>query len=548
VPVKVPANAVPHSAHLDVILAPTLITSLDGAFKTLRDNPLRTWETLLSRGVLGADYLRLKPVLGDTVHWPGAAGSIEAMLGSAANFQAPDGGMAFLVPRDDFVSPYLSVYTALAFNWLAGMGHHVPATVQTRLRGYLQKNILDLSPKTGSDKAQAAPILKAGALDALAPSGQLPHGAIAGILPQLPRLDLFGQALLLHAALDVHDHASAKTIAKSILSSAEESAGSISFNQNEPGVYLDILATPLRANCAVLDALVEYKKNAKDTSLIGVTPEKLMRWAIAQKRNAGGWPNSQENVFCTTAIADYADAYEQPIRNLTGKVSIAGKSAGTATFTSRHAPAQTVSSAPPAAGQAGKVKLARSGKGRLYYNVRLSYAVPPDAVPAADAGLTVQRQYYLQHGKRWVRVGPKTVLKRGDIVRVDLSVDTPTERHHVVVTDPLPGAFEAVNRQLATSPKNLPSAEPKSNVLMFDYSAWPNASITTGGFYHRETAFDAVRFFADDLPAGHYHLIYAAQVISPGRFIAPAARAKEIYQPDVFGRSRLQHLRVTREH
>jgi uncharacterized protein YfaS (alpha-2-macroglobulin family) len=83
---------------------------------------------------------------------------------------------------------------------------------------------------------------------------------------------------------------------------------------------------------------------------------------------------------------------------------------------------------------------------------------------------------------------------------------------------------------------------------MFDYSAWPNASITTGGFYHRETAFDAVRFFADDLPAGHYHLIYAAQVISPGRFVAPAARAKEIYQPDVFGRGRPRHLRVMRAH
>ncbi len=111
VPIKVPANAVPHSAHLDVILAPTLIASLDGAFKTLRDNPLRTWETRLSRGVLGADYLRLKPVLGKTVQWPGTAGSIEDMLSSAANFQAPDGGMAFLVPRNNFVSPYLSVYT-----------------------------------------------------------------------------------------------------------------------------------------------------------------------------------------------------------------------------------------------------------------------------------------------------------------------------------------------------------------------------------------------------------------------------------------------------
>ena len=65
-----------------------------------------------------------------------------------------------------------------------------------------------------------------------------------------------------------------------------------------------------------------------------------------------------------------------------------------------------------------------------------------------------------------------------------------------------------------------------------------------GGFYHRETAFDAVRFFADDLPAGHYELVYAAQVVAPGSFIAPAPTVKEIYQPDVFGRGTPQHVTV----
>ena len=81
-------------------------------------------------------------------------------------------------------------------------------------------------------------------------------------------------------------------------------------------------------------------------------------------------------------------------------------------------------------------------------------------------------------------------------------------------------------------------------ILMFDGGPWPNMSIVEGGFYHRETAFDAVRFFADDLPAGHYRVVYSAQVIAPGTFIAPAPSVKEIYQPDVFGRGRPDHLKV----
>src|SRR5699024_11151762 len=123
--------------------------------------------------------------------------------------------------------------------------------------------------------------------------------------------------------------------------------------------------------------------------------------------------------------------------------------------------------------------------------------------------------YAVQRGDSWQPVKADTQLKRGDIIRVALDVDAPTERHHVVVTDPLPGAFEAVNRQLATAMDSTPDRQPGASVLMFDGGAWPDMSIVVGGFYHKETALDAVRFFATDLPAGHYRLVYSAPVISP---------------------------------
>ena len=56
-----------------------------------------------------------------------------------------------------------------------------------------------------------------------------------------------------------------------------------------------------------------------------VPPQKLMRWVAGQRRNAGGWPNSQENVFCTTAITHYADAYETPVKALTGQLLLPGQ-------------------------------------------------------------------------------------------------------------------------------------------------------------------------------------------------------------------------------
>ena len=541
VPVKLPAGALPGTAKLAVNLSPTLVGGLDGAFAYMRDDPLQTWEIRLSRGVLASDYLRLKPVIGDTFAWPAAKDDLDSMLSHASAFQAPNGGMAFWIPSNPFVSPYLSVYTALAFNWLQRDGHAPPTDVQERLNAYLHKQILDRTDPDGSWLT-----LRAGALAALAPTGSVPAGAIEGMLPQLHKLDLFGQSLLLDAALDTHDQASARQIAKSLFSYAEESGGEISFNEQVADDYASLLATPLRSNCAILDALVEYKQQIGDQGLLGDTPAKLMRWITHRRRNQGGWPNSQENVFCTTAITHYSDVYETPVQKLTGTLDVAGKPAGDVQFTARSNPGKSISHVMGAGERAHPfdVDIRHAGQGRLYYNVLLSYAMPPDALGATDAGMTIRRAYFVQHGNHWEPVKPGTPLHRGDIVRVNLTVDAPTERHYVVVSDPLPGAFEAVNRELATAMTSTPMAEPGATVLMFDGGAWPNMSIVTGGFYHREIALDAVRFYADTLPAGHYVLVYSAQVTSPGHFVAPAASVHEIYQPDVFGRGKAQHIVV----
>jgi len=215
---------------------------------------------------------------------------------------------------------------------------------------------------------------------------------------------------------------------------------------------------------------------------------------------------------------------------------------GEARFSSRRDPARTLSAAAPVGSAA--LTIAHGGKGRLYYGVRLDYSRPALGVASVDAGFSVQRQYAVLESGRWRKVRRTSTLHRGDIVRVELTLDVPAERHYVVLTDPLPGAFEAVNHQLATADATAPTHAPRGTTLWFDYGAWPNYSIVSDGFYHREIALDAVRFYADILPAGHYRLIYAAQVICPGRFLAPPPKAIETYQPDVFGRGRAALVEV----
>lgn len=540
IPLQVPANAIADSAQVNVNLTPTLIGGLEGAFNLMRNTWMLTWEMRLSRALSAADYLHLKPYVGETVDWPITAADIQQFLDAAGNYQASNGGMAYLVPRTEYVSPYLSAYTALAFSWMHQLGYVPPAQVEEKLWQYLENNILNSSTHLGE-----APILRAAVLaaQAAAPDRSVAKGAIAAMLPERRELQLFGQALLMQAAIDSEDKNSADTLLETLFSYANESAGKISFNERRSDLYSDLLTTPLRANCVILDGFAQYKLAYGDNNALGDTPQKLMRWVVEQRDTHGGWPSTQENIFCTRATSRYADAYEAPIKALQGTVKVADRQQN-ATFNAPTDKPLTLDTVPLAAAQSSQVAIQHQGQGRLYYGVTLRYLMPPESLAAANAGLTLEREYFVQQGKSWQKITPQTALKRGDIVRVELTIDAPTARHHVLLNDPLPGAFEAINRDLASNTQSQPDGLDGYQLLMFDAGPWPNMSISRGGFYHRDIAFDAVRFYADNLPPGRYRLVYSAQVIAPGSFIAPAPIAKEVYQPDIFGRGSAQRIHV----
>src|SRR5690606_16858785 len=123
-------------------------------------------------------------------------------ISAAAAFQAPNGGMTYFVPRDEYVSPYLSAYTALAFSWLREDGHAIPAAVETRLLDYLD----DFSKRdTAPDfyTRGMASTVRAVALAALAKRGRLAVADLERYRPYVEYMSLFGKAHYLQAAMAV---------------------------------------------------------------------------------------------------------------------------------------------------------------------------------------------------------------------------------------------------------------------------------------------------------------------------------------------------------
>lgn len=536
-----PPGIHPDTGGLSVVTAPSVIGNVGGAFDYIRDYPYACWEQQLTKGVMASHYNNLSDYLPDELTWENSDTLPQEVLGRAGAFQAPDGGMVYWIPRNEYVSPYLSAYTALAFNWLRESGYDVPAQVEEKLHGYL-KNLLrrDVMPTFFSDGMASS--VRAVALAALARRGKLERNDVLRYESHLPEMDLFGKAhyLLAAGAVDGARDSADKT-ARLILSHASQSGGKFQFNEPWDDSYSYILATPLRSNCAVLSALMHFTTDDAALNLVGDVPFKQVR-AITQSRgNRDHWENTQENVFCMNALTDYARVYESERPDMTVKAFVGDKPVGETRYTDLRDEAVTfadpVTSASP--GLETEVTLTMDGPGRLYYATRLQYAPTADNAGRINAGIDIRREYSVERDGRWQLLEQPMRIERGELVRVDLYVSLPTLRHFVVVDDPVPGGLEPVNRDLATASTvdadkgNFKAAD---GAFWFHYGDWSYYGRYGYSFYHKELRHHAARFFADYLPAGNYHLSYTAQAIAAGEFSVMPVHAEEMYDPDVFGK------------
>jgi uncharacterized protein YfaS (alpha-2-macroglobulin family) len=302
-----------------------------------------------------------------------------------------------------------------------------------------------------------------------------------------------------------------------------------------------MLGTPMRSNCAILSAYLDYGETPQGAGLVGDIPFKLVRTITQTRGSRDHWENTQENVFCSAALTRYAALYEKDTPALKASATLDGATLGSASFSAFRDPPALVSrpNGTSDAGRKATLHIDRQGTGRLYYSTRLSYSLTDQAATETNAGIEVHREYSVQRDGRWQLLASPINVKRGELVRVDLYLSLAAPRHFVVVDDPVPGGLEPVNRDLATgSTVDADATEfhAAGGSLWFKYGDWSEYGIDLWSFYHRELLHESARFYCDYLPAGHYHLSYGAQAMAEGEFSASPTKAEEMYDPDVYGK------------
>lgn len=137
VPLEIPAGVKTYGGRLSVSAAPGFLTGLKQTVEAMRDYPHPCWEQKISRAVAAAVYAAEKQAVWPDELWPQAREFVSETIGQAPSYQAQNGGMAYFVAENRFVSPYLSAYTAYAFDYLERAGYEIPHQTQEKLAGYL---------------------------------------------------------------------------------------------------------------------------------------------------------------------------------------------------------------------------------------------------------------------------------------------------------------------------------------------------------------------------------------------------------------------------
>lgn len=547
--ISFPEGIYTDTGDVSVVLSPSVIANLEGAFRYMRDYPYTCWEQAMTRGVMASHFNQLKAYLPETLVWEGSETLPQDMLDRASDYQAPNGGMTYFVPKDEYVDPYLSAYTALAFRWLAAAGYKVPPNVEGKLQDYLQ-NFLKQDVAPSFYQAGMTATVRAVALAALVDAGKTGKDDVLRYEPHVKGMSLFGKAQFMQAAIKAGGlETETRKVADMIFATGNETGGKFAFNETLDDGYTRILATALRDNCGVLGAFMDYAGTAEGKNLIGDKPFKMVRMITQSRGSRDYWENTQENVFCMNALIGYAKTYESEVPDMKVTASLGSDAMGEAAFSSLKDESKTLSK-PIAEGDGGRkttVDIVKEGAGRLYYATRLRYALMSGFDKEINAGMDIHRDYHIKRDGKWILLKDEEAIQPGDLVRVDLYLNIPTARNFVVVNDPLPGGLETVNRDLATA-SGLDADEglfdEAGGAFWYKFGDWNEYGFSRWSFYHKELRHDSARFYADWLAAGNYHLSYVAQAIADGTFNAPAAKAEEMYDPDVYGRSLSRSLIV----
>lgn len=528
-PVLRPSQVFSQFGGLEVQTSSTALQALTDAVLYLVQYPYECSEQMASR-VLGIAALRDVLTAFEAEGLP-SAGEMEAVVGSdltrLAALQNYDGGFPVWRRGQESI-PFYTIHVTHALARAELKGYPVPQYTKEQALYYL-KDIESHYPHWYSQRtrwtlsAYALYVRNlAGDRDLLKARQLLDEAG----LENLP-LDAVGWIWQVLAG-DPNSAPELATIRRYVANRVVETAGAANFVTDFDDQNYLLLGSNRRTDAILLDALMADNPNS---DLI----PKVVAGLLAHRKQ-GRWDNTQENLFVLLTLDRYFNTYEAQTPDFVARIWLGETYAGEHPYqgysAERHETFVPMSyltdlSRP----ETQDLILQKDGAGRLYYRLGLKYAPTDLQLEPLDMGFVVQREYEGVDNPEDVYRDAQGVwhIKAGARVRVRLTMVADSRRYHVALVDPLPAGLEIVNPALAVS-QSIPQ-DPESPDYRYGWWWW-------GPWYeHQNMRDERAEAFTSLLWDGVYEYTYIARATTPGRFIAPPAKAEEMYAPEVFGRS-----------
>lgn len=293
----------------------------------------------------------------------------------------------------------------------------------------------------------------------------------------------------------------------------------------------------------------EYESQAYYLKLLAATEPKgpvaagLAKYLINNRRHATYWNSTRDTAVCIEALAEFIKASGEAEPDLTVKLLLDGKQvkevkidrANLFTFDNK-----LVLTGLEVTSGNHKLEFVKTGNSPLYYNAYLTNFTLEDPITKAGLEIKVQRKFYKlvavdkrinAEGERGQVLSQKVEkyerqelanlaqLKSGDLVEVELEIDSKNDYEYLIFEDMKPAGFEAVDTRSGYIPNDL----------------------------HAFVEFrdERVCFFVRELTRGKHSVSYRLRAEIPGKFSALPAKASAMYAPELKGNSDEMKLRIS---
>lgn len=527
--IKVPANADTSVGGLRITTSPSLAAASLDSLEFLKAYPYECAEQVVSKFYPNVvTYQALKDFgVEDAALEKQLTINISQQIQRLYQLQHGDGGWGLWATGDSF--PHTTAYAVLGLDAANKAGFAVDENVIQRGRDYLVQ-YLDQPNDANEPYRYNQRAFVVYALNETSDTQEYAARATA-LYERRAQLDNFAKSFLMMALFKNGSNAQAQTLLQDLTANALPSASGTHWQEKQPDWFL--MNTDTRTTAIVLYGIARVDPQ---NALLKNT----VRWLMTQ-RAQGHWETTQESAWSLLGLTEYMKQSGELDANYAYEVAVNDKSLGKEQVTKENLTDNTtfhVAMKDLLLDAANELLLTKGeGPGNLYYSAFLNYYLPVDHIQPLDRGVSVMRQYFkVDQATLKPTAQEITSANVGDYVQVKITVIAPINLHYLLVEDPLPSGFEAVDTSLKTTSAGATAPEFEKDIS--DCTACSE-------YYHpywyywtnTELRDDKVALFADYLSQGTYQYSYLMRASVIGDYTVLPTTASQMYEPDVFGRS-----------